>query len=54
MGGLGGFFPPLVIGWIKEWTGSYELGIGLLVLTGVICLFALWHHFIRGDARIVK
>lgn len=54
MGGLGGFFPPLVIGWIKEWTGSYELGIGLLVLTGVICLFALWHHFIRGDARIFK
>lgn len=54
MGGLGGFFPPLVIGWIHDWTGSYELGIGLLVLTGVICWFALWKHFIKGDFHIVK
>lgn len=54
MGGLGGFFPPLVIGWIKQWTGSYELGIGLLVLTGIICLFALWAHFIRHQSSAAK
>ncbi|RVU70979.1 MULTISPECIES: NarK/NasA family nitrate transporter [Lactobacillus] len=54
MGGLGGFFPPLVIGWIKEWTGSYELGIALLVLTAIICLFALWKHFIHDAVHIVK
>lgn len=54
MGGLGGFFPPLVIGYIYQWTGSYELGIGLLVLTGVICWFALWKHYIHGDVHIVK
>ena len=54
MGGLGGFFPPLVIGWIHDWTGSYVLGIALLALTGVICWFALWKHFIHGDVRIVK
>ncbi len=54
VGGLGGFFPPLIIGYIYQWTGSYELGIALLALTGVICWFALWKHYIHGDVHIVK
>lgn len=54
MGGLGGFFPPLVIGWLHDLTGSYVLGIALLALTGVVCWFALWRHFIHGDVHIVK
>jgi MFS transporter, NNP family, nitrate/nitrite transporter len=37
VGGIGGFFPPVVMGLIKGWTGSYALGfVGLLVF-GVLC-----------------
>jgi NNP family nitrate/nitrite transporter-like MFS transporter len=35
-GGLGGFFPPLVLGVIEQQTGSFTLGFILL------CGFALW------------
>lgn len=54
LGGLGGYFPPLVIGWIYNWTGSYVLGIVLLALTGLLCWFALWKHFIHDNVHIVK
>jgi NNP family nitrate/nitrite transporter-like MFS transporter len=37
IGGLGGFFPPVVMGLVKSWTGSFALGfIGLLAVC-VIC-----------------
>ncbi len=37
VGGIGGFFPPVVMGLIKGWTGSFALGfVGLLVFC-VIC-----------------
>jgi MFS transporter, NNP family, nitrate/nitrite transporter len=37
VGGLGGFFPPVVMGLIKSWTGSFALGfVGLLVFC-VVC-----------------
>ncbi|MFT8823329.1 MULTISPECIES: nitrate/nitrite transporter [Liquorilactobacillus] len=54
IGGLGGFFPPLMIGWIKQWTGHYELGILLLIITALICWYALWRRFIHGNVHIVK
>lgn len=54
LGGLGGYFPPLIIGWIYNWTGSYILGIVLLALTGLLCWFALWKHFIHDNVHIVK
>ncbi len=38
MGGLGGFFPPLLLGVIKTQTGSYALGFILLSVFCVICL----------------
>jgi len=38
MGGLGGFFPPLALGIIKQQTGSFVLGFGLLALFSLICL----------------
>jgi NNP family nitrate/nitrite transporter-like MFS transporter len=43
-GGLGGFFPPLVMGIVKDATDSYALGfVGLLAFC-VICLVALKAH----------
>jgi NNP family nitrate/nitrite transporter-like MFS transporter len=38
MGGLGGFFPPLVLGIIKTQTGSYTLGFVLLSAFCFACL----------------
>jgi MFS transporter, NNP family, nitrate/nitrite transporter len=38
MGGLGGFFPPLLLGVIKTQTGAYDLGFVLLTAFCVICL----------------
>ncbi|CDM64950.1 MFS transporter [Pyrinomonas methylaliphatogenes] len=37
-GGLGGFFPPLVLGAVKDATGSYTLGFILLSLFALACL----------------
>jgi ABC-type branched-subunit amino acid transport system permease subunit len=38
-GGLGGFFPPLVMGLVKSITGGYALGFVLLaVVAGAICV----------------
>ena len=37
VGGIGGFFPPVVMGLVKGWTGSFALGfVGLLVFC-VVC-----------------
>ena len=38
MGGLGGFFPPLALGLIRQQTGSFFWGFGLLTLFGLLCL----------------
>jgi NNP family nitrate/nitrite transporter-like MFS transporter len=40
-GGLGGFFPPLVMGIVKSATGSYTLGFLLLALVAVGALVVL-------------
>jgi NNP family nitrate/nitrite transporter-like MFS transporter len=40
-GGLGGFFPPLLLGVIKEQTGSFVLGFVLLGVFAIVCLFVL-------------
>lgn len=37
-GGLGGFFPPLVLGVVRDATGSYAIGFVLLALFAVGCL----------------
>lgn len=38
MGGLGGFFPPLALGVIRQQTGSFVWGFGLLSLFALVCL----------------
>jgi MFS transporter, NNP family, nitrate/nitrite transporter len=40
-GGLGGFFPPLVMGIVKSATGGYALGFALMALVAVACLVVL-------------
>jgi NNP family nitrate/nitrite transporter-like MFS transporter len=40
-GGLGGFFPPLVMAVVKSATGSYTLGFVLLAAVAVACLVVL-------------
>ena len=37
-GGLGGFFPPLVVGALREWTGTYLWGFVLLSMASCACL----------------
>lgn len=37
-GGLGGFFPPLLMGGLKDATGSYVIGIILLGIFALVCL----------------
>jgi MFS transporter, NNP family, nitrate/nitrite transporter len=40
-GGLGGFFPPLVMGVVKTATGGYAVGFLLMGLVALACLFVL-------------
>jgi len=37
-GGLGGFFPPLILGAVRQAFGSYTAGFALLALTSLLCL----------------
>lgn len=40
-GGLGGFFPPLMLGLIKQQTGSFTIGFVLLGVFSLVCLAVL-------------
>jgi len=40
-GGLGGFFPPLLLGLVRKETGSFTLGFALLAVFAAICVFVL-------------
>ena len=46
-GGLGGFFPPLVLGAVKQVTGSYALGFMFLAAFALACLGVL----LAGELR---
>jgi NNP family nitrate/nitrite transporter-like MFS transporter len=50
-GGLGGFFPPLVMAAVNSITGSYLLGFFLLSLTALACLVVLEARRRGGRAR---
>jgi NNP family nitrate/nitrite transporter-like MFS transporter len=50
-GGLGGFFPPLVMGAVKGATGGYGLGFVLMSLVAVACLAVLAALRPRGAPR---
>ena len=47
-GGLGGFFPPLVMGVVQGATGGYALGFVLMALVALACLLVV--HALGGEA----
>lgn len=49
-GGLGGFFPPLIMGAARQLLGSYTVGFVLLALTAFGCLVFTWRVLARGHA----
>ncbi|AKP67841.1 nitrate/nitrite transporter [Companilactobacillus ginsenosidimutans] len=54
MGGLGGYFPPIVLGIIKQSTGGYSIGLYLIAVVAIICLVLLQKEYITGAHKIVK
>ena len=50
-GGLGGFFPPLVLGVIRDATGGYAIGFVLLAISAVACLLVNYAVFIRQGPK---
>jgi NNP family nitrate/nitrite transporter-like MFS transporter len=52
IGGLGGFFPPIVLGVLKQSTGSYALGFVLLALFALAALAVTILVFLRGAGRL--
>jgi NNP family nitrate/nitrite transporter-like MFS transporter len=49
-GGLGGFFPPLVLGAVRQVTGTYTLGFVFLSIFALLC-FLVVHCSSRGARR---
>ena len=49
-GGLGGFFPPLLMAYVKSQTGDYTLGFAALAATAVVALIVL-QFMSRSGAR---
>ena len=52
-GGLGGFFPPLELGLIKDALGSYTLGFVLLSVFSLICLAVNYFTFLHTRTQAV-
>ena len=51
-GGLGGFFPPIVLGICRDLTGSYAIGFGLLILFALSCTAILSQTFLKSPTRV--
>jgi MFS transporter, NNP family, nitrate/nitrite transporter len=51
-GGLGGFFPPIVLGICRDLTGSYAMGFGLLIIFALSCTVLLSQTFLKSPAKI--
>jgi MFS transporter, NNP family, nitrate/nitrite transporter len=50
-GGLGGFFPPLVLGAVRQATGAFALGFALLALFAVICFVVAFKSGSKPDTK---
>ena len=53
-GGLGGFFPPLELGIVKQATGSYTIGFVLLSAFAVVCFAVNYISFIRKRSEAAE
>jgi NNP family nitrate/nitrite transporter-like MFS transporter len=42
VGGLGGFFPPLVLGMVRQATGTFTSGFVFLALFVIICFVVVF------------
>ncbi len=51
-GGLGGFFPPLLLGFVKRSTGSFTIGFALLAVFAIVCLLTLLKTRERGRMAV--
>ncbi|MCM3019231.1 MFS transporter [Priestia megaterium] len=51
-GGVGGFFPPIVLGFIKDTSGDYVVGFSLLALFALFCLLLNYSGFKKQNVRI--
>lgn len=52
-GGLGGFFPPLVLGVIRDATGGFTLGFVFLSVFALSCLALCYFVLIRRGQKVV-
>jgi NNP family nitrate/nitrite transporter-like MFS transporter len=50
-GGLGGFFPPLVLGAVRQTTGSFTPGFVLLALFAIICFVVVFKSGSKPDIK---
>lgn len=51
-GGLGGFFPPLELGIVKDATGAYTFGFALLSAFAMMCLVINYFTFLRKEKSL--
>jgi MFS transporter, NNP family, nitrate/nitrite transporter len=53
-GGLGGFFPPIVLGICRDLTGSYAIGFGLLIFFALSCTVILSQTFLKLPIKVFQ
>jgi len=46
LGGLGGFFCPIIFGYLLNWTGLWTTCWMFMLLLSLVCL--IWMHFVIG------
>ncbi len=51
-GGLGGFFPPIILGICRDVTGSYVIGFALLIAFALSCTGVLSQTFLKSPAKV--
>lgn len=51
-GGLGGFFPPIVLGICRDLTGSYAIGFGLLIAFSLSCTAIMSQTFLKSSVKV--
>ena len=52
VGGLGGFFPPIVLGICRDQFGSYTPGFVLLIIFALSCTGILTQTFLKSPVKI--